>query len=57
MLLKRLNLVKMSISPKSLYKINEIPIKIPAGFFFVDIDKTILSWLRKGKGTQITKAT
>ena len=29
----RLIIVKMSISPKSLYKISEIPIKIPAGFF------------------------
>ena len=31
--INRLIIVKMSISPKSLYKISEIPIKIPAGFF------------------------
>ena len=37
-----LNTVKFSILLKFIYKINAIPIKISARFFFADVDKSIL---------------
>lgn len=44
----------MSIFPKLIYRFNEIPIKIPAGFL-VDTDKLILKFLCTSKGTKIAK--
>ena len=40
----RLNLVKMSVLPKFIYKFNAIPIKISASYF-VAIDKLILRFI------------
>lgn len=37
----KLNIVKMAIFPKLIYRVNTIPAQIPAGFF-VDTDKLIL---------------
>lgn len=50
----RLTIVKMTVFPKVIYRINTVPLKIPmALFFFSEIEKLILKFVRNCKWPRI----
>lgn len=51
----RINIVKMSILPKAVYKFNTVSTKIPR-LFFTDIGKTISEFMWRPKRPRTAKA-
>ena len=45
----RINIVKMTVTPKQMYRLNAIPIKVPKAFLIELEQKKIITWMETQK--------
>ena len=50
----RINIVKIAILPKAVYRFNAISIKIPIQFY-TDLERTIINFIWKNKKPRVSK--